>query len=68
MFTPQAGFVATYCGEPGTITRVHGKSFYTPLRNVWWQGTAEEHMFSLRADGCWRMFPGPADGPGLKFS
>lgn len=50
----------------------HGQIVATlPVRagqtNLWWQenGDTEIHMFSRRADGKWRMFPGPADGLGL---
>lgn len=38
-------------------------------RNVWVERGTEKVrvMFSLRNDGGWRMFPGPADGPCLTW-
>lgn len=52
----------TFGGTPGRIVRQES-------RNLWWvaKGDTEKIMFSLRADGVWRPFPGPADGPGLRM-
>lgn len=48
---------------------VTGTAFRASERNLWWQpeGNGESVMFSLRNDGNWRPFPGPADGPSLRF-
>lgn len=37
------------------------------VRNVWWKplNGDTETMFSRRADGAWRPFPGAANAPGL---
>jgi hypothetical protein len=55
---------ATYNGTAGRVLRMNG------AKNLWWRAdgmpeTNEGHMFSLRADGQWRAFGLPADGPGL---
>lgn len=57
--------MGTYQGTEGRI--VARGSGQTRMTNVWWvpNGTDTETMFSKRADGVWRAFPGPADGPGL---
>lgn len=62
---PYQGSIARYGGVPGTITRIHSTG-----KNLWWQpeprDTENEIMFSLRSDGEWRAFPGPADGVSLE--
>lgn len=62
-----AGCPAIYCGRLGTIVRIDDTRT-DECRNIWWREPgAGELMFTLRRDGVWRMFPGPADGPGLGF-
>jgi len=58
---------ARYMGMDGFISaeyNVNGNE----ARVKWWQplGGGTEFMFSLRADGVWRRFPGEANGPGLE--
>jgi len=50
----------------GTVTKVDYKAGM--CKNIWWKPYGAEHetMFSLRNDGNWRAFPGPADGLPLK--
>jgi hypothetical protein len=56
---------ASYNGEPGMI--VARLPVPAKQTNLWWRADTgdTEIMFSKRADGQWRAFPGPADGPGL---
>lgn len=56
-----AGVTPYFDGKAGKIVR-------SSERNLWWvaEGDTEKMMFSLRRDGVWRPFPGPADGPGLR--
>lgn len=56
-------FITEFDGRTGKITR-------TTERNLWWRadGDTELVLFSKRADGAWRPFPGPADGPGLRMA
>lgn len=57
---------ATWSDWAGCITRVDDKAGV--CKNVWWKPFDGNHevMFSLRNDGAWRAFPGPADGVPLK--
>lgn len=67
------GDTVFYYGTPGVIVRTSRSgqgSARATCSNVWadfagtdWEDT--EIMFSLRADGAWRAFPGPADAEGL---
>lgn len=53
---------AIYQGTPGMVVEIQGEI-------LWWVagGSTEKVFFSLRRDGLWRAFPGPADGPGLQI-
>lgn len=60
---------ARYRGIDGFISREYKPNGST-VTVQWWQplGGGTELMFSLRADGAWRMFPGEANGPGLELT